>query len=56
MASHKINSRSYCDEMFGVENLERVGINPKMLRRYLPNNFTDVMVCAGNNFDIAKSK
>ena len=56
MASLEVNTREDCDEVFAAKNLEKFGINPRILRRQIPKGFIDVISCIGNNFDTAQSK
>ena len=56
MASLEVNTREDCDEVFAAKNLQKFGINPRILRRQIPKGFIDVISCIGNNFDTAQSK
>merc|ERR1719435_116599 len=55
MASLEVNPRGYCEEIFSSENLQDYKINPRILRRQIPDGFTDVISCIGNDFDTAQS-
>ena len=56
MASLEVNTREDCDEVFAAKNLQKFGINPRILRRQIPKGFIDVISCIGNNFDTEQSK
>ena len=56
MASLEVNTREDCDDVFAAKNLQKFGINPRILRRQIPKGFIDVISCIGNNFDTAQSK
>ena len=56
LANLEVNSRDFCEEIFGTENLLDNDISPRLLQRQIPRGFSGEITCVGNDFDVEQGK